>query len=74
MCNPISGITKADGTIYMPDPNAWNHSHAEIAKLHGLPDGEWGDRLARWDLSPKDGRSFRTDPDGWGFRLDEERA
>ena len=74
MCNPISGITKSDGTIYMPDPNAWNHSHTEIAKLHGLPDGEWGDRFARWELTPKDGVSFRTDPDGWGFRLDEKRA
>ena len=74
MCNPISGITKSDGTIYMPDPNAWNHSHTEIAKLHGLPDGEWGDRFARWELTPKDGVSFRADCDAWAFRLDEKRA
>ncbi len=74
MCNPISGITKSDGTIYMPDPNAWNHSHTEIAKLHGLPDGEWGDRFARWELTPKDGASFRTNPGTWNFRLDEKRT
>ena len=74
MCNPISGITKSDGTIYMPDPNAWNHSHTEIAKFHGLPDGEWGDRFARWELTPKDGVSFRTGSDTWAFQLDENRA
>jgi len=74
MCNPISGITKSDGTIYMPDTNAWNHSHTEIAKLHGLPNGEWGDRFARWELTPADGVSFRTDSDTWCFRLDEKRS
>ena len=74
MCNPISGITKSDGTIYMPDPNAWNHSHTEIAKLHGLPNGEWGDRFARWELTPTDGVSFCTDPDTWVFRIDEQRT
>ena len=31
ICNPISGITKSDGTIYMPDPNAWNHSHRDCS-------------------------------------------
>lgn len=87
MCKPISGIMKSDGTVFMPAKDAWNHSHTAIAALHGIPDGEWGDRYARFEVSPKgykdesDWRLFRDQTkntvllvdDSWSFHLDENR-
>ena len=72
MCNAVSGITKSDGTVYMPDPSTWYHSHTSIAQLHGIPDGMLGDGYARWELTPNDG-NYQSDPDTWAFTLDEER-
>jgi hypothetical protein len=73
MCNAVSGITKSDGTIYMPDAKTWDHSHTSIAKLHGVPDGLMGDKYARWELTPKDG-NYQSDQKDWVFRLDEKRV
>ena len=73
MCSPVSGITKSDGTIYMPDPTVWDHSHTAIAKRCGIPDGLFGDKYARWECTPEDG-NFQSDPATWKFRLDEKRA
>lgn len=87
MCNPLSLILKHDGTVFLPPKDAWNHSHSQIATAHGIPDGEWGDRYARVEVSPngykreQDWRLFR-DPatnavlpvdDTWVVRLDEQR-
>ena len=89
MCNPISGILKSDGTIFMPAADGWNHSHSAIAKANGIPDGEWGDRYARFEVTPagyspdtrdgllvfrdKETNAVRTDVENWNFKLDEER-
>ena len=89
MSNPISGILKYDGTIFMPPNDAWVHSHSAIAVKHGIPDGEWGDCYARFEVSPPghnkagdDGWRLFRDPatnavravdESWVFRLDEVR-
>jgi len=87
MCNPISGIMKSDGTVFMPRNDAWQHSHSQIAEEHGLPDGLMGDSYARFEVSPKgyqdggDWRLFRDEATGaikpvdntWSFKLDETR-
>lgn len=72
MCNAISGIMRSDGTTFFPRMDAWNHSHTAIAKENGIPDGEMGDRYARFEITPADG-DFRSDQTSWVFKLDETR-
>ena len=73
MCTAVSGITKSDGTVYMPDVAAWDHSHKKIASRHNLPDGLIGDSYARWECSPANG-DYQSDTDAWKFVLDEKRT
>lgn len=73
MCTAVSGITKSDGTIYMPDAATWNHSHTAIMAAHAIPDGLIGDTYARWECTPNGG-DYQSDVATWAFRLDETRA
>ena len=72
MCEAVSGITKSDGTIFMPDAATWNHSHTEIMKANAIPDRMIGDSYARWECTPKDG-DYQSDVESWAFKLDERR-
>ena len=82
MCNPVSMIVKSDGSIFLPANDAWNHSHTAIAALHGIPDGEMGDRYGRVEVTPPAGVSWRDietnavnqDTSNWNVVLDERRA
>ena len=82
MCNPVSMIVKSDGSIFLPANDAWNHSHTAIAALHGIPDGEMGDRYGRVEVTPPAGVSWRDietnavnqDTSNWNVVLDEKRA
>jgi len=80
MCSPISIIMSAD-SAWTPQTDGWHHHHSAIAKAAGLPDGMMGDKYARVEVTPSNGR-FR-DPvtnavvqvdETWEVRLDERRA
>ena len=72
MCEAVSGITKSDGTIFMPNPATWNHSHTEIMRANAIPDRMIGDSYARWECTPTDG-DYQSDVETWAFKLDEKR-
>jgi len=81
MCNPVSMIVKSDGSVFLPANDTWNHSHTAIAKLHGIPGGEIGDRYARVEVSPigevrwrdKETNAVLQNTDAWNVVLDEAR-
>ena len=75
MCNPVSLIMSLD-MCWAPAQDGWNHSHSVIAAKHGLPDGLMGDKYARVEVPPPDGR-FRdektnavlTDTSAWKVKF-----
>ena len=81
MCTAISIIMSAD-QVWLPPTDRWEHSHSAIAKAAGLAGDVYGDKLARVEVIPKDGKylipdgtAMRVpDADGWTVKLDEHRT
>lgn len=80
MCKAISMIM-SETRVYLPPQDFGDHSHDLILRYHRLPYGLFGDRLARVEVTPRNGR-FRTDDgiirtdldtDAWCVFLDEQR-
>ena len=79
MCEPISLIL-SESEVFYPPIDRWEHSHTYIAERIGIPDGLYGDKYARVEVSPANAQILlenkkekREIDEGWEVVLDESR-